>query len=229
MADPSRQVVRELVARYSAKIISGELEAGSEMPARREAMHRHETSRQTIDKVFSTLSERGLIDVLPGPRRARVADIRGSHCLEGVRHRRAAFRLHAALDAAARAAGAPVEVLGDVNIVLPSRLVVPDLVVADAHAASEDPATIDVEAVRLVVELAAPGDRTVERKGSRALYAEAAVPHFWCLKTESAPTLTVYELKGDQYVERSVASAGATAHLDAPFPLSVDPLGLVRQ
>ncbi|MEV7418348.1 Uma2 family endonuclease, partial [Streptomyces sp. NPDC089919] len=38
----------------------------------------------------------------------------------GLRHQRAGFRLHVALDAAARAAGAPVEVLEAVNVTLPS-------------------------------------------------------------------------------------------------------------
>lgn len=37
----------------------------------------------------------------------------------GVRHQRASFRLHVALDAAARAAHAPVETLEGVNVALP--------------------------------------------------------------------------------------------------------------
>lgn len=52
----------------------------------------------------------------------------------GLRHQRASFRLHVALDAAARAVGAPVEILEAINVTLPSGLVVPDIVVADAGA-----------------------------------------------------------------------------------------------
>ncbi|MFC7510721.1 hypothetical protein ACFQV4_06180 [Streptomyces thermocarboxydus] len=74
----------------------------------------------------------------------------------GVRHQRASFRLHVALDAAARAVGAPVEILEGVNVVLPSGLVVPDLVVADAGATADDPVTVDIDAVQLVVELVSP-------------------------------------------------------------------------
>lgn len=40
--------------------------------------------------------------------------------------------------AAARAVGAPVEVLEAMNVVLPSGLVVPDLVVTDVGATAED-------------------------------------------------------------------------------------------
>ncbi|MEU9604910.1 Uma2 family endonuclease [Streptomyces sp. NPDC048057] len=56
----------------------------------------------------------------------------------GLRHQRASYRLHVALDAAAQAAEAPVEVLEAVNVTLPSGLVVPDIVVADAGATAED-------------------------------------------------------------------------------------------
>ncbi|MFI1825232.1 Uma2 family endonuclease [Streptomyces sp. NPDC020412] len=55
----------------------------------------------------------------------------------GLRHQRASYRLHVALDAAAQAADAPVEVLEAVNVTLPSGLVVPDIVVADAGATAE--------------------------------------------------------------------------------------------
>ncbi|MFD5880904.1 hypothetical protein [Streptomyces yangpuensis] len=57
--------------------------------------------------------------------------------------------LHVALDAAAQAAGAAVEVLEAINVILPSGLVVPDIVVADAGATAEDGVSIDAEAVQL--------------------------------------------------------------------------------
>ncbi|KND40057.1 Uma2 family endonuclease [Streptomyces acidiscabies] len=147
----------------------------------------------------------------------------------GVRHQRASFRLHVALDAAARAVGAPVEILEGVNVLLPSGLVVPDLVVADAGATADDPVTIDIDAVQLVVELVSPGNRTMDRKIKPMLYAEAAVPHFWRLEFDPAPMLAVYELEGGRYTERTTALAGATTHLDTPFPIEIDPARLSRQ
>ncbi|GHD76265.1 hypothetical protein GCM10010317_092370 [Streptomyces mirabilis] len=88
------------------------------------------------------------------------------------------FRLHFLLDQAARAAGAPVEVLEAVNVTLPSGLVVPDLVVTDAGATVEDTVSVDADAVQLVVELVSPGNKTMDRKFKPLLYAEAAIPHF---------------------------------------------------
>ncbi|WP_253195665.1 Uma2 family endonuclease [Streptomyces sp. JHA26] len=147
----------------------------------------------------------------------------------GVRHQRASFRLHVALDAAARAVGAPVEILEGVNVVLPSGLVVPDLVVADAGATADDPVTVDIDAVQLVVELVSPGNSTMDRKVKPMLYAEAAIPHFWRLEFDPAPVLVICELQGGRYVERTTVLAGATTHLDAPFPIAIDPAGLSRQ
>ncbi|MCX4581456.1 Uma2 family endonuclease [Streptomyces sp. NBC_01571] len=147
----------------------------------------------------------------------------------GVRHQRASFRLHVILDAAARAAGAPVEVLEAINVVLPSGLVVPDLVVTDAGATADDTVSVDADAVQLVVELVSPGNKTMDRKVKPLLYAEAAIPHFWRLEFEPAPRLIVSELHGGRYVETVTALAGATTHIHAPFGVDIDPAGLARQ
>jgi Uma2 family endonuclease len=147
----------------------------------------------------------------------------------GTRHQRASYRLHVALETAAQAVGAPVEILEGVNVLLSSGLVVPDLVVVDAGATADDPVSIDIEAVQLVVELVSPGNSTMDRKVKPMLYAAAAVPHFWRLEFDPAPMLVVYELEGGRYVERTTALAGATTELDVPFPVSIDPAGLTRQ
>lgn len=105
----------------------------------------------------------------------------------------------------------------------------PDLVVADAGATADDPVTVDIDAVQLVVELVSPGNSTMDRKVKPMLYAEAAIPHFWRLEFDPAAMLVIYELQGGRYVERTTALAGATTHLDAPFPIAIDPAGLSRQ
>lgn len=112
---------------------------------------------------------------------------------------------------------------------LPSGLVVPDLVVADAGATAQDSVSIDAEAVRLVVELVSPGNKTMDRKFKPMLYAEAAIPHFWRLEFDPAPRLIVHELNAGRYTETGVALAGATTQIDTPFPVSIDPAGLARQ
>ncbi|MFE2670456.1 Uma2 family endonuclease [Streptomyces mirabilis] len=133
------------------------------------------------------------------------------------------------MDAAARAAGAPVEVLEATNVTLPSGLVVPDLVVADAGTTAEDTVSVDADAVQLVVELVSPGNKTMDREFKPLLYAEAAIPHFWRLEFEPAPRLIVSELQAGRYVETTTALAGATTRINAPFPVDIDPAGSLAQ
>ena len=147
----------------------------------------------------------------------------------GLRHQRAAYRLHVALDTAARSAGAPVEILEAINVTLPSGLVVPDIVVADAAATTEDADSIDAEAVLLVIELVSPGSATMDRRFKPMLYAEAGISAYWRLESDPVPMLVISELTNGRYVERSTALAGATTRVDEPFPFEIDPKGLIRQ
>ncbi|MFD7447088.1 Uma2 family endonuclease [Streptomyces sp. NPDC059909] len=147
----------------------------------------------------------------------------------GLRHQRASFRLHVALDAAARAVGAPVEILEAINVTLPSGLVVPDIVIADAGAAAEDGVSLDAEAVQLVVELVSPGSKTMDRKFKPLLYAEAAIPHYWRVEFDPAPRLIVTELENGRYVEKTTVLAGAVTRLHAPFPFDIDPASLTSR
>ncbi|MEV6163783.1 Uma2 family endonuclease [Streptomyces sp. NPDC052052] len=147
----------------------------------------------------------------------------------GIRHQRASFRLAMTLHAAAQAAETPVEVLEAINVVLPSGLVVPDLVVTDSGATAEDDISVDAENVQLVVELVSPRNRVVGCTFKPMLYAEAAIPHFWRLEFDPAPMLVVHELQAGCYVERTTALSGTTTHLDVPFPLDIDPANLPRQ
>ncbi|GAA2242750.1 hypothetical protein GCM10010145_06350 [Streptomyces ruber] len=43
---------------------------------------------------------------------------------------------------------------------------------------------------------------------------------FWRLEFDPAPMLVVHELEGGRYMERTTALAGATTHLDTPFPVA---------
>ncbi|MFD8079130.1 Uma2 family endonuclease [Streptomyces sp. NPDC059718] len=147
----------------------------------------------------------------------------------GLRHQRVSFRLHTALEAAARAAGAKVEVLEAINVVLPSGLVVPDIVVADAAATATDGVSIDAEAVLLVVELVSPGNKTMDRRLKPLLYAEAGIPSYWRVELDPAPQLVITEFEGGRYVERATALPGAVTRTESPFPFEIDPAGLARQ
>ncbi|MGW2555105.1 hypothetical protein [Streptomyces sp. NPDC001635] len=99
----------------------------------------------------------------------------------------------------------------------------------DAGATVEDTVGVDADAVQLVVELASPGNKTMDRKFEPLLFAEAAIPHFWRLEFDPAPRLIVSELHGGRYVEKATVLVGATTRIDAPFPVDIDPAGLARQ
>ncbi|MGW1729165.1 hypothetical protein ACWCQK_40810 [Streptomyces sp. NPDC002306] len=62
-----------------------------------------------------------------------------------------------------------------------------------------------------------------------ALYAEAAVPHFWRLEFDPAPRLVTSELRAGRYVKTTTALAGTTTRIDIPFPVDIDPAHLTRQ
>ncbi len=145
-----------------------------------------------------------------------------------VPHQRASRRLAALLEAAATAAGADVEVLEAVNVVVPDGLLIPDLVGVEAEAAAHAGVTLDGGAVLLVVEILSPSTRISDRKFKPALYAGAGIPSYWRLDLEPAPSLYVGELQSGGYRETLTALAGATATIDRPFPITLDPAGLSR-
>jgi Uma2 family endonuclease len=147
----------------------------------------------------------------------------------GVRHQRASHRLHVAIEAAAQAAGAPVEVLEAVNMITPSGLFVPDLVVVDAGATEDDPVSIDAEAVVLAVELVSPGNTPMDRKLKPIAYADAHIPYFWRVEFEPSPRIVMCMLDGGRYAEQAEAIAGAITAVDEPFPFAIDPARLARR
>jgi len=146
-----------------------------------------------------------------------------------VNHQRAAFNLHLLLRSAALAAGARVEVLEAVNILVPSGLFVPDLVVVDAEATADDPVTIDSEAVQLIVEIVSPSNKHMDRSVKPGLYAEAAVPHFWRLELAPSPHVVVFDLVHGRYKETATFLAGADLAVESPFPVRFDPAVLTRR
>ncbi|MEW2577516.1 Uma2 family endonuclease [Streptomyces syringium] len=138
----------------------------------------------------------------------------------GVPHRRACKRLAALLAGAAAAAGAPVEVLEAVNVVVPDGLLIPDIAVVDAEAAASAGLTVDTHDVLVVIEIASAM--------KPALCAAAGIPHYWRLELEPAPRLYLGHLERGTYTDRLV-QAGETTRLERPFPLDFDPARLVRR
>ncbi|MFB7863832.1 Uma2 family endonuclease [Streptomyces sp. NPDC056069] len=176
----------------------------------------------TMDEVLALGEDRGV-------RRELMGEALLMSPAPGTKHQRASLRLASLLDAAIQAAGAPVEVLEAVNVVLPDGLFIPDIVVVEASAAEEDPITYDAEAVLLVVEIVSPSSsgRRTDRLLKPPYYAEAGIAHLWRLELEPAPALIVSELVSGRYVERAAAEAGQRTLVEKPFPVEVDPGELV--
>ncbi|ADI08042.1 hypothetical protein SBI_04922 [Streptomyces bingchenggensis BCW-1] len=147
----------------------------------------------------------------------------------GAKHQRASSRLWHVLDAAAEAAGAPVEVLKTVNVVLPEGLFIPDIAVVDARTVDEDPVACEAEAVLLVVVVSSPASRRIDRLFKPPFYADGGIEHLWRLELEPVPALIVSQLENGRYMERTVAEEGRMTLIEKPFPVEADPAALVRR
>jgi Uma2 family endonuclease len=147
----------------------------------------------------------------------------------GVRHQRISHRLHVAIEAAARAAGAPVEILEAVNVLCPGGMFIPDLVIVDQAATADDPAVIEPDAVQLVVEIVSPSNADVDRTIKPLRYAEAGIPHYWRVEMQPTPRIIMGTLHRGRYMEQSVAIAGTITAVKTPFPFEIDPAGLAIQ
>ncbi|KAA6214556.1 Uma2 family endonuclease [Streptomyces albofaciens JCM 4342] len=178
----------------------------------------------TVEEVLALGEDRG-------QRRELVGEALLLSPAPGTKHQRASFRLASLLDAAIASVGAPAEVLGAVNVILPDGLFIPDIAVVDAAAADQDPVNFDAEAVLLVAEIVSPSSsgRRTDRLLKPPYYAEAGIEHLWRLELEPTPALVVCELENGRYVERAVAEAGRTTLIEKPFPVEVDPGALVRR
>ncbi|MFE4873855.1 Uma2 family endonuclease [Streptomyces sp. NPDC056682] len=170
---------------------------------------------------------------LPEDARNRIELVGGSLMMSpapGYPHQRVSRRLANLLDAAAEAAGAPVEIFEAVNVVVPDGLLIPDIAIVDAAAAAAAEATTDAHDVLVVVEIASPSTRVADRKMKPHLYAAAGIAHYWRVELEPAPRIYFGELRpGGLYVDQAVVQAGETGRIERPFPFEINPAGLSRQ
>jgi len=55
----------------------------------------------------------------------------------------------------------------------------------------------------------------------RAVYAQAQIPAYWLLDPEDS-TLTILELRGNEYVERAIVDKNGSAEVSRPFTVTVE-------
>lgn len=127
-------------------------------------------------------------------------------------HNRRAQRLGAAL-----AAVAPVELevlnTGTQAIRIGQDGPCPDVVV---FATGDYGLAIPAEAVRLIVEVTSPSNRSTDTVTKHDLYARAGIANYWVVDPDE---VLVYSL--DSTGAYRLTTSGAVVHVDAPFPMTV--------
>lgn len=96
----------------------------------------------------------------------------------------------------ARAAPPQLEVVEAVNVRLPTGLLVPDVVVADAAPFHQGARDLQPHQVRAVIEVSWPWSRRADRHWKHEAYAEAGIPSYWRVElvAPGGPRIVVGEL-----------------------------------
>ncbi|MFI7578579.1 Uma2 family endonuclease [Micromonospora sp. NPDC049497] len=75
-----------------------------------------------------------------------------------------------------------------------TRAFIPDLLVTELDAAVRNPSHYRPNEVLLVVEIVSEGSRSIDRVLKPALYAEADIPYFWRIETETGIVVHAHKL-----------------------------------
>ena len=78
----------------------------------------------------------------------------------------------------------------------------------------------------LTVEILSPSTRRIDVSAKRLAYEAAGVPAYWLVDPD-IPSLTVLELEDGRYVERATVAGDEPFHATVPFPVTVEPAGLL--
>ena len=79
----------------------------------------------------------------------------------------------------------------------------------------------------LVVEILSPSTRRFDLTLKRQIYAEMGIPSYWLVDID-APSMTVLELEGEEYVETARLDGAARARIDMPCTVELAATDLVR-
>lgn len=78
----------------------------------------------------------------------------------------------------------------------------------------------------LAVEVLSRSTRHLDRRWKFARYAEAGCPSYWIVDP-GVPSVTAFELRGEEYVEVAHAENTDELRVDAPFPVGFSPASLL--
>lgn len=101
----------------------------------------------------------------------------------------------------------------------------PDILVAPLRAFTKKNLPT---APMLAVEITSPSTALIDRTLKRAAYAQFGVPHYWLVDPDpDAPSITVLDLVGEEYVEGRTARGDDVLDVIEPFPVVLRPSELV--
>jgi Uma2 family endonuclease len=78
----------------------------------------------------------------------------------------------------------------------------------------------------LAVEILSPSTRRVDLTLKRSRFAAAGCPSYWVVDPDE-PSLVVWQLHGEEYVEVARAVGQEQVDVDAPYPIAIVPAKLV--
>src|SRR3954452_1131974 len=140
-------------------------------------------------------------------------------------HQNAGQRLIRILEAAAPL---EFEASPETNIRIGADMFIPDVMVARSESlCAPGSLYVDPKDVVLVAETISPGNSKFERAWKPQRYADGGIPFYVEVELATMPRITVYELRGTEYVRIADARAGETLRLGEPFEVSFDPGDLV--
>lgn len=139
------------------------------------------------------------------------------------KHQLAAQRL---LRILADALGEQFEVFHEIMLDLDTAQFAPDLTVTHRDRIEWEAKAQAPSAVALVVEVASPSTRAIDRTIKAERYAEAGIPCYWRVELDPV-TVIAYGLRDGSYVEAASWSAGQELSVDEPARVRFDPASLL--
>ena len=78
----------------------------------------------------------------------------------------------------------------------------------------------------LAVEILSLSTRRVDLTLKRSRFEAAGCPSYWVVDPDE-PSIIVWQLQGEEYVEVARAAGTEQVHVDAPYPLTISPADLI--
>lgn len=99
------------------------------------------------------------------------------------------------------------------------RSLTPDVLVVTAEADGRGPSKFRPHEVILAIEIVSPGSTTMDRVTKPALYAQAGIPYYWRVETESGVVVHTHRIDPAAEVYRETGSFDSVVEVAEPWPL----------